>query len=80
MLSRGACRAQHLRRINRARYAPTPVVNGNRREVRSANAHPRVRSSAWNGERDAEVEHAQPAEVARRDAGHGDDVAGACVA
>lgn len=31
-------------------------------------------------EHSAEVEHAQPAEVARRDAGHGEDVAGACVA
>lgn len=27
-------------------------------------------------EHSAEVEHAQPAEVARRDAGHGEDVAG----
>jgi hypothetical protein len=60
--------------------APSPVVNCNRREVRSANARVRVRSSAWEGERGAEVEHAQPAEVPLRDARHSDDVAGACVA
>ena len=29
-----------------------------------------------HGERSTEVEHAQPVEVARCDAGHGDDVAG----
>ena len=72
-------RSQLLRCDERARYARciVAVVNSNRREVRSANARVRVRSSAWEGERGAEVEHAQPAEVALRDARHSDDVAGA---
>ena len=73
-------RSQGIRAHNRARYAPSPDVNSNRREVRSANARVRVRSSAWEGERGAEVEHAQPGEVPRGDARHSDDVAGACVA
>ena len=73
-------RSQGIRAHNRARYAPSPDVNSNRREVRSANARVRVRSSAWEGERGAEVEHAQPGEVPRRDARHSDDVAGACAA
>ena len=72
--------SQGIRTHNRARYAPSPDVNSNRREVRSANARVRVRSSAWEGERGAEVQHAQPAEVAGRNARHSDDVAGACVA
>ena len=49
-------RSQGIRAHNRARYAPSPDVNSNRREVRSANARVRVRSSAWEGERGAEVE------------------------
>ena len=71
MLSHGACLAQPLRRHNRARYAPSPDVNSGRANVTLAMSH---------GERGAEVEHAQPAEVPRRNARHSDDVAGACVA
>lgn len=64
-------RSQGIRVAHRARHAPSPDVNCALASVTLAMSH---------GERSAEVEHAQPAEVARRDAGHGDDVAGACVA
>jgi len=63
--------SQGIRACALSRYAPSPDVNSARANVTLATSH---------GERSAEVEHAQPAEVARRDAGHGEDVAGACVA
>ena len=64
-------RSQGIRAHNRARYAPWPDVNRARANVTRAMSH---------GERGAEVQHAQPAEVPLRDARHSDDVAGACVA
>ena len=61
-------RSQGIRAHNRARYAPSSDVNSARANVTPAMSH---------GERSAEVQHAQPAEVTRRNARHSDDVAGA---
>jgi hypothetical protein len=68
--------ASQLLRCVAALVTPSTAIVATVQRERAAG----VRSSTWEREYSAEVEHAQPAEVARRDAGHGEDVAGACVA
>ena len=63
--------ASQLLRHPAARVTPSTAIVATAASVTLAMSH---------SERGAEVEHAQPAEVARCDAGHGEDVAGACVA
>lgn len=75
MLAHDASRVQLLRH-HAALVTPSTAIVATVQRERAAG----VRSSTWEREYSAEVEHAQPAEVARRDAGHGEDVAGACVA